>query len=440
MNKRKKIASLVYPSNFDPSLCPDEETRNQSLYIISNLIYWHVELGKTDSDRLPFLQSKELKKFLGRNYTKGLNYLIDNKVIETNDFYWYSAHHCKEYSICSPYREAEKHHYIYRTGDKFGEKLAKLKRDKLKEKRKRLSKETKAICISPEELKSLDKVYQWVYDTSLSRASLKMEYYIEADKLASDPENGEKRKKYWYDCGRLIKCQGYDPNISIKSGRLYYLGCSFPSDSRKYILIDGQETGEVDIVCAQPYFMGGLYNPFDESHMEERERYLEFIRTEDFYTGLNKAAGMPYEDRKAAKKGAYTEILFGSLKNMHMPLAKALKERFPILYWEIYNIKKNHPNPPEKKITTKVVKGQKVTSGTGNEYFAIKLQRMEADITFTVVEKLMERGIHCLTVHDSIRTQAQYCQLVYDLYFEECAKRIGVDPILSFDLPEAKAA
>lgn len=74
--------------------------------------------------------------------------------------------------------------------------------------------------------------------------------------------------------------------------------------------------------------------------------------------------------------------------------------------------------------------------GNGNRYFSIKLQKLEADITFSVVEELMKRGILCLTVHDSIRVQAEYVGLVEELYNRECYKRVGSYPSLKTEHPE----
>lgn len=162
------------------------------------------------------------------------------------------------------------------------------------------------------------------------------------------------------------------------------------------LLIDGEETAEIDIPNSQPLFLSKLITDI-ESKWVDKEEFLLFstlVKNGNFYQFL--IDNLKLKDKNDAKELTY-KVLFGKNHN-NSKSDKKFVELFPTIHHFIKLYKKEHGD-------------YKILSHT--------LQKMESELIFKgVIKKVMliDPDIKFVTVHDSIIVQKKHKQLTQMIF------------------------
>lgn len=154
------------------------------------------------------------------------------------------------------------------------------------------------------------------------------------------------------------------------------------------LLIDGEETCEIDISNSQPLFLSKLINDTQTNWVKENEFniFKELTKNGTYYQYMMDT--LKIKDRKEIKTLTY-RVLFG--KNAGRSKAdKLFKSVFPTIHKFIVLYKKEH-----------------------NDYKVLshQLQKMESNLIFNkIIKKIMDNypDIRIVTVHDSIIVSKRY--------------------------------
>ncbi|MBC2602066.1 hypothetical protein [Puniceicoccus vermicola] len=361
---------LLKPKNLSYEGCPTGLI-DHCAYVVHQILFFK----RIYKNEYVYLPSSSLVKMLGtRQYGPAMSYLKKNKIIK-NDGSYKKGKKCYHYELCEPYASAKMAPHELDPRGKISKKIEKLR--------------------------------------GASTLSRKAAYSC---KVKRGPDT---RSRYQHVLGSLdvleLNCEDYhtlakcfDHTLS-PTGRLYYPFALQPSSIRSQALLGGEKTQEVDIACCQPYLLATLY----PANSTEKEKYILLIQKGDFYIDIFGED----ESRDEVKKKAYRSILFGAAKYMNGSYGKKLKEKLPELWQIIFDLKEANPNG----------KGEEKT---GNSYFACLLQKKESQIIFSVVEKLRQLNIPCLTIHDSIRVGSSSIGLTTQYLWNECFETTGIEPQL----------
>jgi len=165
-------------------------------------------------------------------------------------------------------------------------------------------------------------------------------------------------------------------------GRLHTNFTTLKSDIRdQHLLIDNEQTKEIDIVNSQPIFLSILLSKnLNEVNKEEYLNFKELVLTGNLYNYISSNFGR--KNKKETKKVMYT-VLFGT-NHLNKKENKIFNELFP----SIFNF----------------IKKYKKKNGT-YKALAYNLQRSESKFVFSEICKEIIHtypGLPFFTVHDSI--------------------------------------
>jgi hypothetical protein len=168
------------------------------------------------------------------------------------------------------------------------------------------------------------------------------------------------------------------------------------------LLIDGEETCEIDIKNSQPLFLSKL---IDESNTrwvkpDEFELFSTLVKDGNYYQFL--IDKLQLENKSAAKQLTY-KVLFGQNRSN-----SKVDQMFVKLFPTIHNFIKLYKNEH---------KDYKV--------LAYDLQKAESKLIFNqIIKKIMNLNsdIKIITVHDSIIVQKKYKSFVSNIFFSEIFK------------------
>jgi len=168
-------------------------------------------------------------------------------------------------------------------------------------------------------------------------------------------------------------------NFDARTGRAYNWLSSTSKRLRELLTHeDGSKLVQIDAHQCQPTLLATFYNKSITEHLEERNKYLEFLSANDIYEYFVR----PYKQkasRKTIKKALLTPI-FGWSALEEVPIFKDFEREFPILAYIISSKKDVH-----------------------HRNVALALQKAEADIFIQgVFQRLCEKKIWCLSVHDAV--------------------------------------
>lgn len=180
-----------------------------------------------------------------------------------------------------------------------------------------------------------------------------------------------------------------------KTGRLFTDGNMLPKEVRAALLIDGEETTEIDVKNCQPLLLAAIY----ASPSEESARWKALCEAGQVYEDFAADLGM---SRKEAKGEHFLPLLFGGKR----PLAEAyFRDRFPELFARI-----------------------KSFARTGEKSLAHVLQRMESEI----IVKGFSVAFRALSVHDAVRVkkadEPAARAMILDLFWNLHGLRPILDP------------
>jgi hypothetical protein len=172
------------------------------------------------------------------------------------------------------------------------------------------------------------------------------------------------------------------------------------------LLIDGEETCEIDIPNSQPLFLTKIID-MDSSLVDEKEFQLfkELTTSGTYYQYVMSQLG---EDNKKKVKEMTYKVLFG--RNITSSrVDKNFKKLFPTIHQFIRNYKKEHGD---------------------YKILAYDLQKAESDLIFnTVIKKVMQfyPEIKLITIHDSIVVPRKYKEEVNQIFEIELKKEFNIN-------------
>lgn len=160
------------------------------------------------------------------------------------------------------------------------------------------------------------------------------------------------------------------------------------------LLIDGEETFELDIKNSQPLFLNLIINS-EENKICKLELDLFRLLTKNglFYDYIMENSKI--KDKKIAKEYTY-KVLFG--KNGNCKADRMFKSLFPTIHSFIKDYKSKNKN---------------------YKILAHKLQSLESNLIFNqIVKEIMEKApyIKLITIHDSIVSIKKYRNVVEDIF------------------------
>ena len=172
------------------------------------------------------------------------------------------------------------------------------------------------------------------------------------------------------------------------------------------LLIDGEETCEIDIPNSQPLFLTKIID-MDSSLVDEKELQLfkELTISGTYYQYVMNQLGET--NKKKVKEMTY-KVLFG--RNIaSSKVDKNFKKLFPTIHQFIKNYKKEHGD---------------------YRILAYDLQKAESNLVFnTVIKKVMQfyPEIKLITIHDSIVIPRKYKEEVNQIFEIELKKEFSIN-------------
>ena len=172
------------------------------------------------------------------------------------------------------------------------------------------------------------------------------------------------------------------------------------------LLIDGEETCEIDIPNSQPLFLTKIID-MDSNLVDQKELLLfkELTTSGTYYQYVMNQLGE--KDKKKVKEMTY-KVLFG--RNIaNSKVDKNFKKLFPTIHQFIKNYKKENGD---------------------YRVLAYDLQKAESDLVFnTVIKKVMQfyPEIKLITIHDSIVIPRKYKEEVNQIFEIELKKEFNIN-------------
>jgi hypothetical protein len=200
---------------------------------------------------------------------------------------------------------------------------------------------------------------------------------------------------------------------SDAQGRLYHNMSQMARKLRRFASYNGKRLFAADISACQPCLLSLLYT----KDCEEKRRYAEIVKNNEFYAFLNDRLDQPYDLSDEDSKGEFKEevfhrIFYGSNWAEPSEMSEIFASEFPILANLIKEAKRHHKRD-----------------------LPVKLQRIEADIVVgevaTELARLYSNRDLCLiTVHDCIVTTEEYVHECADRLRSAFGNRLGFEPIV----------
>ncbi len=211
-----------------------------------------------------------------------------------------------------------------------------------------------------------------------------------------------------------------------KTGRIFHNVTQCPAELRRHLLIDGEETAEVDMANAQPFLLLSLY-PKGGVTASERLRYANAVSSGHFYQnifvgcrerrqwGTNSAAwavsGNTHRER--FKKHFIEKVLYSVLNPKKEPqVFGSFRQLFPWLAAQLA-VKRS-------------------TKGAARS-LALEMQSQEAALVLArVFPRIAVELPACkaISIHDGILCQARFAKKVAEIVRSEARVLYGVAPLV----------
>jgi hypothetical protein len=210
------------------------------------------------------------------------------------------------------------------------------------------------------------------------------------------------------------------------TGRTFHNAVQCPAELRGHLLIDGEETAEVDIANAQPFLMLSLY-PKDAKLAAERARYATAVSNGHFYDGVfygcenRRPWGGSLEawsdpsgtHRNRFKKHFIEKVLYSVYDSESVSqVFESFRQLFPSLAATL----------AARRVTK--------ASSTG---LALEMQRRETELVLgRVFPRIMAElpGCKAISIHDGILCQARFAESVAEIVRFEAQALYGVAPFV----------
>jgi len=223
-----------------------------------------------------------------------------------------------------------------------------------------------------------------------------------------------RRQAAWQIAAASVINQSFFFTQARNSGRVYNSFTSFPKELRRYALLDGEPTVEIDIRNSQPLFLAQFY-PGDSV---EGQKYRALVKEGRLYEEIQTAAAAAgiELDRDQTKKRLYAQVLFGK-NNKHYELLAVFRSVFPELAQFVWDLKRRE----------------------GFKQLAVELQKREATVMINrVIPRLaiLLPGVPVLPVHDSLVVPVEHARLAEKVIEEEVFATTGIKPSLRATFPK----
>jgi hypothetical protein len=172
------------------------------------------------------------------------------------------------------------------------------------------------------------------------------------------------------------------------------------------LMIDGEETCEIDIQNSQPLFLSKLIEESDSKWVreDEFELFRELTTNGYYYQYVMEQTGE--EDKRSVKEMTY-KVLFGR-NVVNSKADKFFKTLFPTIHNFIKLYKKEHGD---------------------YKILAYDLQKAESNLIFNKMIKTimnLHPEIKIITIHDSIVVQKKYRDIVNNIFQSEISKEFNL--------------
>ena len=434
-------ANIFYPFNLNlydfkyPDFKQYQFKYDHAYYIVH--LICSIPLWKKEYDSITGvpLYAKALQQVIP-NYKEYLQWLIENGIIKTNNYY--EEGKARKYSLTKRYQQRLRENEIFDLT---------LKR-KVIQQRKQRTKSTKG---NSHLTKHFNEKLEFNYELANDYNNAIYNYKIDNPERWDIDYRTYKKKNPLNQYNSAFMSMANLSNVQYHlsrdntSGRFHSPITSMQSDLRNCLTYDGQTLVNIDIKNSQPYLVNALldknnqvsefvYNSFLDNDIKKSyqrlldghllQNNLEFTTYKEltskgiFYDYMGKELDLPSDltDEEVRKKVKTTmfQVMFTDNKYYHQPEAQN-KRKFRQLLPSTYQVFK------EIKQTDK-------------SHLAILLQFIESYVIIDVVTKkiaLNNPKIPLFTIHDSIATTEQYAPYVMDVFHNELSRIIGVEPTLS---------
>lgn len=192
-----------------------------------------------------------------------------------------------------------------------------------------------------------------------------------------------------------------------ETGRVFTNITSLPKVLRRHVLLCGEATAEIDIKNSQPFLAATLY----PNSCAEKARYLELVKSGEFYEAINQQLSVPYDlpkKRDNLKCRIFKEVFFGQALNRYEALT-VFSNLFPEL--------------------SAIIKSKKKNGNTSA--LPLHLQSIEARAMIgNVHTRAVGAGVPIITIHDSALVRVRDVDRVADWIKEAFAAVVGTAPDL----------
>lgn len=380
-----------------------EKHSDKYYYIITMLYYGRIfDKRRTRESFIP-LYSKILHSVLS-NYRRYLNDLIENGVIETNN----------------QYRVGEES-----KGYRLTPKYANVKFREVQIRDKRINE--KIICFREKQKQKIKlNQHRYIYDC-LEKVSMDVEG---ARSLIEVSNLNEYEYSSYSISVDMIESQTWFQTVDSTAGRVHNNITNLSKKLRPFLRYENKPLVEVDVRNSQPFFFNLLirdyFNPPSPSvslpsfptflpyvtksktECTDLELYRELTSTGEFYEYLMKKTGYN-ECRKNFKIRFFKNVFYSKENDNYMSAdRKMFKHLFPTVAKIVSFYKKDD-----------------------HRVLARLLQKAEADIMINkIVPRLADKGIYCLTIHDSILTTPENSEIVKTIMLDEFQNSLGFTPTI----------
>jgi len=193
----------------------------------------------------------------------------------------------------------------------------------------------------------------------------------------------------------------HDQRYKFPTFRLFTPYTNLKKELRQFITLDGQKLCNIDIRSCQVALLSTLYNdsPADQ---EEKGNFQFRICSEDIYEYL---AG-ENSSRKEVKIMMF-KVMFDKTVNQKGQVYDKFKEKFPIL--------------AQRVAETKIGNYKKVA-------FLMQNRESEIMIAGALTYLLLEKGVECLSIHDSISCFEEHVPIVRETITKFFYEKMGFCP------------
>jgi len=419
------------------------------LYIVGKLIQIPQYNSKLKNLHKVPLYSLILRYELGKNYKKYLDYLINNKVIETDNHYIVSSPEhegkCKCYGLVKKYRSSKLTDHTI-TKKSLLKQILKWKEKVFKE-------------YENDEL--LTKLYGMMdgFNIDIDSATTKLDSMLDNKEINQRQHDLELNK-----CIKINNKKETSLSLFITKDSYNRVHTNFTNLSKiireNYLYHNGNKVTGVDIVSSQASLLCSTFseyrdslkmvneNPFEVTDLPKnedvREKYVNKLNNytgKHIYLDINRTVNYFDLDPTLMIEKTSKEIS----KYIQAMSTEGIYEFFQFKYDEMFGVNKDRKDVKKRWIS--YVFGKSYTKVPTNEELymiysiwnaefpmlnkimnhfksadyktlAHTLQRKEADLIFNKVCPAIdsELGIEYCTVHDSIIVEEQYCEQVSDIF------------------------